>query len=217
MKKLYLFGSFLIISIVVSAQQQRLDSIKASYLNQYVDVEIANLFDKHITPRHNYYQFIPLDNSAFTIIWGNDSIKNESKNEYAALLGVRQSLEVENDKFIFIHSWSGSGVWQNIVLPLKQGYGDFMIQNPIAYDLKNNRVATELCCMGDTLLEVLDFNGQGSTYIIDSLIKCSSVQIDFCIDSIFLSDTVLKVNWIVPNKIDQPNSIIKKSYKIYAR
>jgi hypothetical protein len=92
-----------------------------------------------------------------------------------------------------------------------------MIQNPIAYDLKNNRVATELCCMGDTLLEVLDFNGQGSTYIIDSLIKCSSVQIDFCIDSIFLSDTVLKVNWIVPNKIDQPNSIIKKSYKIYAR
>jgi hypothetical protein len=217
MKKTFLLVCFFIVPILISAQQHRLDSVRASYRNRLVDEEIDNLLNKHVTPKHNYYQFVPLDNSGYTIIWGNDSIKNQSKNEYADLLGIRVSLEFENSKFIFLHTWTGSGVWQNIVLPLKQGYGDFMIENPIAYDTTNNRVVTELCCMGDKLLEVLDFNGQGSLYIVDSLIKCSSVQIDFCIDSIILSDTVLKVNWIVPNKIDKPNSIIKRTYKIYAR
>ena len=201
---------------LLSAQQQRLDSIRASYLNWYSDPEIHNLLDKHFTPRHNYYQFVPLKNSMYTIIWGNDSIKNKSYNEYADLLGIRQSLEFETDKFIYIHGWTGSGVWHNIVLPLKQGYGDFVIQNPIAYDTINNRVVTELCCMGDTLLEVLDFNGKGSLYIIDSLVKCRSVQIDYCVDSITLSGTALKVNWIVPDKINKPNSIIRRVYDLKA-
>lgn len=218
MKKLLLFGSFVTISILVSAQRDRLDSIRDSYIsNGYIDEEVDILLNRHVTPEHNYYQFVPKDNSTFTILWGNDSIKNISKNEFAELIGIRASLEFENKEFIFIRYWTGTGVWYNLVLPLKQGYGDFVIENPIAYDMTNGRVATELCCMGDTLLQVLDFKGRGNSLIIDPEIKCSSAQIDFCIDSIYFSGSVLKVNWIVPNKIDQPNSIIKKSYKIYAR
>ena len=217
MKRIVLIMCLLLNLPFVKAQDSILIKNRTDFLRRWSPLEVDNLFDKHITPHHYFYQFVPVNEESYKIVWGNDSIRNTSKSIFTEREGVRHSLAWENDDFIVIHGSDGSDTWHNIILPLKSNANECIVFNPIAKDMPSNIIVLEQCGTSDTLLAVYYLKTQTVSYIVDPQIKCSSFFIHYCIKSIKFSNNQLVVEWVTPNYIDTPNTIIRKEYKLYAR
>lgn len=190
----------------------KVTSLKDSLLQiKSVKIEYPTIDTTRVTISNNYYQFVRHTDSTSFIKWGNKTISNISSPFFNYYLDEKVHLYWSNKKFISLLRSTGSDTWFTIILPLLTEQEPKFYENPMAFDKNNGIVVCEYHSWSDTSL--LGYNiltGKTQAFGLDWK-KCGAASfIHYCIDSISITNNILYVEWVLPNKID---SINKKEVK----
>lgn len=120
-----------------------------------------------------------------------------------------------SDRFMCLRHYNGSDTWTDIILPFNHS-GYKMFENPLAYDKPNGIVVYETDSLHFKLVAENISSGE-KEFIGADWESCSSVFPHYCIQNISVQDRVLSVEWVTPNRIDQPNKRVLKEIELRIR
>jgi hypothetical protein len=193
------------------------DKIRTDSLTKAVKtIEYLTVDTTRETQGDLFYQFIQATDSTAFIKWGNKEITNISKTDLFSNYLSKEKIDIDwaNKKFLTLGRGTGSDTWINIVLPLTKGADLKFYENCMVFDKENGIAVREWYTGSDTVLLAENIM-TGEKQAIGQDWKKEPISFyHYCIDSISISNNMLYVKWVLPNKLDDKATKEPKSIKL---
>ncbi|WP_250253848.1 hypothetical protein [Chryseobacterium sp. Marseille-Q3244] len=165
-----------------------------------------------INPKHTFEIIKATDSTSF-LRWSNgEKTIYSSKPIDNHYLDHKTILKWSNDQNMCLRHSNGSDTWTDLILSFKSNEVKFY-ENVLAYDKINGIVIYETDSLPYKLVAE-SMVGKRKQFIGKNWKNCSSMFPHYCIDSIHIENKELHVNWVLPNKIDKPNTTEVQKIKL---
>jgi len=165
--------------------------------------------NKYSTPLGNYYKLTMSTDSTCRIEWGNSKIKKLTNDDYHFHFARRFSFEWENKDFLVLRTWTGTGAWFSLFLPLDSLTSESTIENTLTKNEGQNLVVAEQFPGTDTIMYILNLKTKQIQFIKDKA-KCETFN-HLCLDTVILADRKLYYKWSTPHRLgDNPKTVERK-------
>ncbi|KAB1230177.1 hypothetical protein [Chryseobacterium viscerum] len=165
-----------------------------------------------INPKHAFKIIKATDSTSF-LRWTNGKTNlRSSKSIGNHYLDHTTYLQWSNERYICLRHSNGSDTWTDLILPFNSNEIK-LYENTLAYDKVNGIVVYETDSLPYKLVaESID--GNKKQFLGENWKNCSSLFPHYCIDSIYIENKELYVDWVFPNKIDKPNKAEVQKMKL---
>lgn len=149
-----------------------------------------------IEHRENFFVIYHLQgDTAYSIEWGNDSIKNMSMQKFEVLgngvLGILRTSE----NCILLSQGCGTSCTYYVILPMKRNMTEKVYYFALANDLKNNFVAYMPSDNNDDIFVRVENYLTGQVMDIKETNVCQATSKSDCIDSVYFNKSSLVLKW----------------------
>ncbi|MBL7790175.1 MAG: hypothetical protein JNL75_10145 [Chitinophagales bacterium] len=165
----------------------------------------------------NFYQVIKLSDTSSYLKWGNKETTFYSKTEIDNFYLEKERLHFQwiNKKFICLGRSSGSDIWLNIILPLKEDAKPKIYENALAFDKENGLVICEGFIHKEAPLKAENIYTGETEILGKNWTKCDACSFyHYCIDSISIKNRELYVKWATPHKLVEKPKFETKRVKL---
>ena len=189
------------------------DSFHNAFFNQ-------SLNKKHLTQNGNYYIFLRCSDTTFKITWGNDTIRRTYDRPLTFVVVDRLWVKWENQDYIILDYGIGSGVWENIILPLNNKEQAQAFYNGLCFDKDNNlftiagRPWSEIgpVYYNDTVLTLKNLKSQQLQFAVEK--EKHNTDILLSIDSVRIKDKLLYYEWATPSRYDDNKRVVARRIQV---
>ena len=153
-----------------------------------------------LNPDHTFKVIRATDSTSF-LQWNNGKTVLRSANPVSNhYLDDKTHLQWSNEKYMCFRHSNGSDTWTDLILPFTNNEVK-LYENPLSYDPVNGLVVYETDSLPYKLVAE-SINFKKKQFIGETWKNCSSVFPHYCIDTIFIENKKLYVDWILPDKTD---------------
>jgi hypothetical protein len=165
-----------------------------------------------INSKHTFEIVKATDSTSFLHWSDGKKTYRSSKPVSNNYLDHKTKLQWSNDQYMCLRHSNGSDTWTDLILPFNNNEVK-LYENTLAYDKVNGIVIYETDSLPYKLVAE-NITGKKKQYLGEHWKNCSSLFPHYCIDSIYVENKELYVDWVLPNKIDQPNTAEVQKVKL---